>query len=114
MGESRATVYPADQLLLHQGLDVISADEFPTLDRQFCERVRRSGDRVAYSDYEHADRCWRHYTWNEVARQVACWQAALIRDVDQPCADFSIAFSVSLGRMTALVCSASTASAAPS
>ena len=77
MSEREATIYPRDAVAARYDLDVISAEEAPTLDLQFRERVRRSADRVAYTDYDFEGRCWRDYTWARIAGEVARWQSAL-------------------------------------
>jgi long-chain acyl-CoA synthetase len=74
---AEAAIYPRDALAERNDLDVIAPSEAPTLDRQFRERVRRSGNRVAYSDFDFDADCWRDYTWCEIADEVARWQAAL-------------------------------------
>lgn len=77
MSNREATVYPPDALVGRSDLDVISPDQAPTLDAQFSERVRRSPDRVACTDYDFDAKCWRDYTWREMADQVSRWQSAL-------------------------------------
>lgn len=77
MPEREATVYPEDALVGRDDLDVISVQQAPTLDRLFAERVARSGSRVAYTDYDFARRCWRAYTWQQMADEVAKWQSAM-------------------------------------
>ncbi|MDX9767669.1 MAG: long-chain fatty acid--CoA ligase [Ectothiorhodospiraceae bacterium] len=49
-----------------------------TLAGLFRERARRSASRVAYRQYE--DERWVDVTWQEVARTVARWQAALLAE----------------------------------
>lgn len=71
------TIYPDDALQGRKDLDVIPQSEAPTLDRQFRERVRRSADRVAYTDFEFESNRWRDFSWEAVAREVSRWQAAL-------------------------------------
>ncbi len=56
--------------------DVISLDSVHHLPGLFRERVRRSPEQVAYRHYEDATQEWRDYTWEEMARLVACWQSA--------------------------------------
>jgi long-chain acyl-CoA synthetase len=55
-----------------------------TLDGLFRERVKRTPDLVAYKAYNDQHRNWRDYSWAQMDRQVARWQAALERDGLQP------------------------------
>ena len=48
-----------------------------TLDGLFHERVKRTPDLVAYKAYNDQHCNWRDYTWAQIDRQVARWQAAL-------------------------------------
>ncbi len=63
---------------------VISAAEAVTLDGLFCERVKRTAEAVAYRDFNAQHANWRDYTWAQIDRQVARWQAALERDGLKP------------------------------
>lgn len=63
---------------------VIPVEDAVTLDGLFRERVKRTPDRVAYRDYNHQHGNWRDYTWAQIDRQVARWQAALERDGLRP------------------------------
>ena len=58
----------------------ISAAEAVTLDGLFRERVLRTPEKVAYRDFNQQHANWRDYTWAQIDRQVARWQAALERD----------------------------------
>jgi len=55
-----------------------------TLDGLFDERVKRTPDLVAYKAYNDQHCNWRDYTWAQIDRQVARWQAALEREDLQP------------------------------
>ena len=55
-----------------------------TLDGLFRERVRRTPDLVAYRAYNEQHANWRDYTWAQMDRQIARWQAALEQDGLQP------------------------------
>jgi long-chain acyl-CoA synthetase len=57
--------------------DLISVESARTLDGLFLQRVRRSGDSVAYRSYDRAAKVWQDYTWNWMATEVARWQKAL-------------------------------------
>ena len=48
-----------------------------TLDGLFRERVKRTPDAVAYRAFNAQHSNWRDYTWEQIDRQVARWQAAL-------------------------------------
>lgn len=63
---------------------VIRTAEAVTLDGLFRERVKRTPDLVAYKAYSDQHRNWRDYSWREMDRQVARWQAALEKDGLQP------------------------------
>ncbi len=63
---------------------VISAAEAVTLDGLFRERVKRTAEAVAYRDFNAQHANWRDYTWAQIDRQVARWQAALERDGLKP------------------------------
>ena len=55
-----------------------------TLDGLFRERVKRTPDIVAYKAYNEQHGNWRDYTWAQIDRQIARWQAALEKDGLQP------------------------------
>ncbi len=55
-----------------------------TLDGLFRERVKRTPDLVAYKAWSEQHRHWRDYTWAQMDRQVARWQAALEKEDLQP------------------------------
>lgn len=57
--------------------DIISPEEFPTLDAAFLERVRRTPDVPAYHQYLGPDVDWQVITWREAAAHTARWRAAL-------------------------------------
>ncbi|SDH32689.1 long-chain fatty acid--CoA ligase [Nitrosomonas sp. Nm132] len=63
-----------------QHTSVIPVEVAKTLDGLFGERVRRSPESVAYRDYDDTTEEWRDYTWAEMERAVARWQAALSRE----------------------------------
>ncbi len=60
--------------------EVITSAQAVTLDGLFRERVLRTPAAVAYSDYNQQHANWRDYTWAQIDRQVARWQAALESD----------------------------------
>lgn len=57
--------------------DLITVEAAGTLDGLFAERVHRSPDTLAYRNFDKIDKCWRDFTWRDVARYVARWRAAL-------------------------------------
>ncbi|MBM3344402.1 MAG: long-chain fatty acid--CoA ligase [Betaproteobacteria bacterium] len=59
---------------------VISVEAAGTLDGLFRERVKRTPTHVAYRDYNHQQSNWRDYTWEQMYREIARWQAALAAD----------------------------------
>lgn len=63
-----------------QTLDVIPATLATTLCGLFAERVRRTPGNVAYRFFDNDTGAWRDSTWRDMAQQVACWQAALLRE----------------------------------
>lgn len=64
--------------------DVISIESAQTLDGLFSERVTRSPQKLAYRDYDTVTEQWRDYSWADMARSVARWQAALAREELSP------------------------------
>jgi len=58
----------------------ISPEEAVTLDGLFRERAARTPEAVAYRDFNQPHANWRDYTWAQIDRQIARWQAALERD----------------------------------
>ncbi len=63
---------------------VIPVAEAGTLDGLFRARVQRTPDLVAYKAWSEQHRHWRDYTWAQMDRQVARWQAALEKEGLQP------------------------------
>lgn len=76
MTDNQATLYPSDIITDDDALDIINPEMAPTLDQLFRERVRRSSDRVAYSEYDQDSATWVDHTWDEIAAEVARWQVA--------------------------------------
>jgi long-chain acyl-CoA synthetase len=58
----------------------VTPEEARTLDGLLRERVKRTPEAVAYRDFNRAHANWRDYTWAQIDRQVARWQAALEGD----------------------------------
>ena len=63
--------------------DVIAPEIAKTLDGLFQERVRRSAAAVAYKNFDEPG-VWKDYTWADVEKLVARWQAAFEADGLQP------------------------------
>ena len=63
---------------------VVKHAEARTLDGLFRERVKRTPDIVAYKAYNEAHANWRDYSWAQIDRQIARWQAALEKDGVKP------------------------------
>ncbi len=55
----------------------ISANLAGTLDGLFRERVRRSGNATAYTYYSNGSKSWIDLSWQDMAKQVGRWQAAM-------------------------------------
>ncbi len=60
--------------------DVIPIEAAQTLDGLFSERVTRSPQKIAYRDYDSITEQWRDYSWADMGRFVARWQAALAKE----------------------------------
>jgi long-chain acyl-CoA synthetase len=68
--------YPQDALADSADLDVITTSDASTLDEVFRERVRRSSDKIAFSQFDRARQQWVGLTWAELASEVERWQVA--------------------------------------
>jgi len=55
-------------------------DALSTLCGLFRARVAATPDQVAYRQFDEARATWVSFTWAEVAAEVACWQAALVKE----------------------------------
>jgi long-chain acyl-CoA synthetase len=56
---------------------VVGSREAGTLWGLFCERLRRTPDRIAYRDYDPVAKAWRDHTWRAVATRIDRFRAAL-------------------------------------
>ncbi|MBI2312169.1 MAG: long-chain fatty acid--CoA ligase [Betaproteobacteria bacterium] len=65
-------------------VDNIPQEVAVTLDGLFRERVARTPDNVAYREFDEHQGKWVDYTWREMDRHVARWQAAMRRDGLKP------------------------------
>ncbi len=68
--------YAEDALVNNTNLDPINLSDADTLDQLFRERVRRSPDKIAYSQFERNKKNWYASTWSQMAEQVERWQVA--------------------------------------
>ena len=50
--------------------DLISVESARTLDGLFLQRVRRSGEALAYRSYDRAEENWQDLTWEQIAEWV--------------------------------------------
>lgn len=74
--EREAAVYP-EVVATRPGLDLIEASEAVCLAGLFRERCRRSGEAIAYRDYDHQAGVWRDFSWNQILYEACRWQTAL-------------------------------------
>ncbi len=58
-------------------MDTIPYDQAPTLAAVFRARIKKSSNKVAYTQFNHATREWENTTWSEMGEDVAKWQTAL-------------------------------------
>ena len=68
--------YAEDAQLVNPGLDTINVQAAHTLDELFRERVRRTPDATAYTQFSTEQNEWVSMTWAQVAEQVERWQVA--------------------------------------
>jgi len=69
---------------MRQVTDLIAADGAATLDGLFHERTRRTPDKVAYRYFDEHACEWRELTWQNMAHEIARWQAAMVHEGLQP------------------------------
>jgi long-chain acyl-CoA synthetase len=80
-----AKIYPEDALASQRAadsdrvseLDAINSSDASTLDELFRERVRRSADKIAYTQYDSKQQHWYGVSWASVASEVERWQVSL-------------------------------------
>lgn len=70
--------------MAQQPSHLIPSGAAATLDGLFRERVKRTPELVAYRAWNEAHQNWRDYTWAQIDRQVARWQAALDKENLKP------------------------------
>ncbi len=64
--------------------DAITPDVADTIPAVFRERLKRSPNKVAYQQYNFANKTWESSTWSEIATEVARWQASFEKENLQP------------------------------
>jgi len=64
--------------------DAITPDIAETIPAVFRERLKRDPDKIAYQQYNFANKTWESSTWNQIATEVARWQASLEKENLQP------------------------------
>ncbi len=65
-------------------IELIQEPDVQSLPGLFRERLNRTPDRNAYRQYDIASQKWTQSTWQEMANEVARWQAAFVKDGLQP------------------------------
>ena len=83
--QQKATIYTKNHLLdnngkMKAGMDLIGEASFPTMQAIFKERVKRTPNKVAYRQFSYHQKKWQDYTWADMAKRVARWQAAMQKD----------------------------------
>jgi len=65
---------------MNQRVDAIPYEQAPTLAAAFRERIKKSPNRVAYTQFNDATKQWDDTTWKEMGQHVAKWQSALQKE----------------------------------
>jgi len=65
-------------------IDIIQESEVQSLPGLFKERLKRTPNGAAYRQYDIASQKWTQSSWQEMANEVARWQAAFEKDGLQP------------------------------
>lgn len=60
--------------------DAITPDVADTIPAVFRERLKRNPDKVAYQQYNFANKTWESSTWSDIAVEVARWQASFEKE----------------------------------
>jgi long-chain acyl-CoA synthetase len=63
---------------------LIKPEDALTLDGLFIERVQRTPHDLAYRYFDAASNAWHSLTWEQTMKQIARWQAALLKENLQP------------------------------
>jgi len=72
-----AMLYAEDALANNPLIDPINSADVCTLDELFRERVRRSPDKKAYTQFNVESQAWGSLTWSQMAAEIERWQVAL-------------------------------------
>jgi long-chain acyl-CoA synthetase len=64
--------------------DLIPLERAQTLDGLFVQRVQRSPEAVAYSNYDRQAKQWYDLTWAQMGQEVARWRQALDNEALEP------------------------------
>ncbi|MDH5395485.1 MAG: long-chain fatty acid--CoA ligase [Gammaproteobacteria bacterium] len=56
--------------------DYITPNDAKNLSGLFYERVKRSGDKIAYSYFDPVDDKWIKLSWNDISKKVEMWHSA--------------------------------------
>lgn len=60
--------------------DYITPDNAKNLSDLFYERVKRSGDKIAYSSFDSVNDKWIDLSWNDISKKVEMWHSAFRHD----------------------------------
>jgi long-chain acyl-CoA synthetase len=74
------SIPPDNAMVVATLTDSIPPEQAATLYGLFQERLKRSPQHIAYRSYSNSRKEWYDITWQEVAIQVARWQAALAKE----------------------------------
>jgi len=61
---------------MNKNQDYITPSSANNLSELFYERVKRSGNKVAYRYFDDTDEKWHDLTWNNIAKKVELWHTA--------------------------------------
>ncbi|MDH5392360.1 MAG: long-chain fatty acid--CoA ligase [Gammaproteobacteria bacterium] len=64
--------------------DVITPDIADTIPALFRERLKRNPDKVAYQQYNFANKTWESSSWSQISTEIIRWQASLEKENLQP------------------------------
>ena len=73
---TKATIYAPNMLENRSDVDVISPDQAKTLYGLFCQRVERTPDKIAYSQFESGH--WIDYSWKQMSVLIDRWCDAFL------------------------------------
>ncbi|MDQ1363264.1 MAG: long-chain acyl-CoA synthetase [Pseudomonadota bacterium] len=64
--------------------NAINTRNISTLSGLFRERLRLTPDQPAYRQYDEASQAWQSFSWQQMAAEIARWQAGFVRENLQP------------------------------